>query len=50
VLGLLVQFCESELGGAVIDHEEIQLAFSRLKLGCIKLEVALLRDAFGISQ
>ena len=38
--GLLVQFHESELGGAVNSDEEIQLAFSRLNLSNINVKVA----------
>ena len=38
--GLLVQFHESELGGAVNSNEEIQLALSRLNLSNINVEVS----------
>ena len=38
--GLLMQFHENELGGAVDSDEEIQLAFGRLNLSNINVEVA----------
>ena len=38
--GLLVQFGIGELAGAVDGHEEIELAFGRLHLGNVDVEVA----------
>ena len=39
--GLLVQFHENELGGAIDGNEEIQLAFSRLNLSNINVDRAI---------